>query len=604
MQALSRERLTANAYRILGLPAGASQADIDAAARRMRIWSDPSQIPPTPWDLVWLGPLSRSRNDFEQAVSRLNEPASRVRERVLWFASPEVTAKNLTPRSADAVARAMAASDGAPAGHDSALAGLAAAFFHDPSLRDAGRWGPTLSAVARVADDPNYRRWLLAAEEDGDFEKRATPGEVVAALRDLPASACRFLAEAARGALDRDDLAAYARCVQLIRPAAADPEAGEQSIAGLRDRVEDLLAARCRRLTDDAFRRIRWDRARYSKNLKYNKARCVELAKDLRTQIDPLYDAFVNLADADRVRRVNLAAAQAIRNLGLGWRWSARAPHRGGHAEAGAAPGGGHAAVREAPRRSRRERGGAQEETERRAAGADDHGRGPGDQPRATDRDRRARDVHPRGHHGAATIFAPADRAGPEPVYAAADVPGRPGRTPAPDAPAGVGQPRPPGRDNARQRLHAPAGRSAARREALTRRVDHEQRTIHDAQRTRARLGLRPRERAGQPPGRSVAVVGVAGGRPRRRAAPARHALRKIEDFLRSLGSEAQSMDGQKFDPGLAVRVVDAFDDPALPTGETEIAETLSPMVLWKDRVVKPADVVTRRGTGRKPPGG
>ena len=46
--ALSGESITRNSFRILGLPATASQADVDRAARRLRIWPDPSRIPPTP----------------------------------------------------------------------------------------------------------------------------------------------------------------------------------------------------------------------------------------------------------------------------------------------------------------------------------------------------------------------------------------------------------------------------------------------------------------------------------------------------------------------------------------------------------------------------
>ena len=44
------------------------------------------------------------------------------------------------------------------------------------------------------------------------------------------------------------------------------------------------------------------------------------------------------------------------------------------------------------------------------------------------------------------------------------------------------------------------------------------------------------------------------------------------------------------------MRVIDAVDDPALPAGEAVIAETLSPLVLWRGRVIRSADVVTRRG--------
>ena len=79
-------------------------------------------------------------------------------------------------------------------------------------------------------------------------------------------------------------------------------------------------------------------------------------------------------------------------------------------------------------------------------------------------------------------------------------------------------------------------------------------------------------------------------------AGPARHALRRMDDFLRLCALEVRDMDGRPFDAGLAARVVDAADDPLLPPGSAVIAETVSPLVLWRGDVVKAAEVVTRRG--------
>ena len=56
-------------------------------------------------------------------------------------------------------------------------------------------------------------------------------------------------------------------------------------------------------------------------------------------------------------------------------------------------------------------------------------------------------------------------------------------------------------------------------------------------------------------------------------------------------------MDGLPFDAGMAARVIDTVDDPKLPAGKSFVAETLSPLVLWRGNVVRDADIVTRRGT-------
>ena len=103
-------------------------------------------------------------------------------------------------------------------------------------------------------------------------------------------------------------------------------------------------------------------------------------------------------------------------------------------------------------------------------------------------------------------------------------------------------------------------------------------------------LASRPATRAGEPP---------HGASPGGDAA-ARHALRRIEDFLKLCELEARNLDGHPFDPGLAVRVVDTIDDSRLAEGKAVIDETLSPVVLWRGAVAKPADVVTRKGTGKE----
>lgn len=91
----------------------------------------------------------------------------------------------------------------------------------------------------------------------------------------------------------------------------------------------------------------------------------------------------------------------------------------------------------------------------------------------------------------------------------------------------------------------------------------------------------------------AMSLAGQAGGGP----AAARHAARKLGDFLRDCGVEAAGLDGTPYEAGLAARVIDTVDDPSAPEGQTVIEETLSPVVTWRGQVVREADVVTRRGT-------
>src|SRR5438874_5178689 len=157
MQPLSRQRLTANAYRVLGLRADASQEAIDAAARRLRIWADPAMVPATPGDLPWLGPLSRAKNDVEQAVTRLSDPVSRLQERLLWYVDPETinwhvgleTTGGIISHKIDQFARhANEEADDRPGLlHDAALAQLHAACLSGSDDTNGGRWQRALAAL-------------------------------------------------------------------------------------------------------------------------------------------------------------------------------------------------------------------------------------------------------------------------------------------------------------------------------------------------------------------------------------------------------------------------------------------------------------------------
>src|SRR5437016_3003004 len=139
MEVVTQNRLTRNAYRILGLSGDASQEAIDQAARKMRLWASAQRIPETSWDLPWLGTLQRNKSDIEQAVARLADPPTRLRERLMWFcgAPEEFSTSDLS-----AVQENLRQANGessAKREHNSAVAELAAAMFQ-PQPIHPGSW--------------------------------------------------------------------------------------------------------------------------------------------------------------------------------------------------------------------------------------------------------------------------------------------------------------------------------------------------------------------------------------------------------------------------------------------------------------------------------
>ena len=74
----------------------------------------------------------------------------------------------------------------------------------------------------------------------------------------------------------------------------------------------------------------------------------------------------------------------------------------------------------------------------------------------------------------------------------------------------------------------------------------------------------------------------------------ARHAARRLGRFLDEHGLEVLDVTGRAYEPGLAVEVLDSYRDATLPPGAQLIAETVSPIVLWRGSVVRHGQVVIK----------
>jgi hypothetical protein len=79
------------------------------------------------------------------------------------------------------------------------------------------------------------------------------------------------------------------------------------------------------------------------------------------------------------------------------------------------------------------------------------------------------------------------------------------------------------------------------------------------------------------------------------RAAHARHVARRLGKFLDEHGLSVLDFTGRPHEPGLAVEVLDVLTDASLPRGSELIDETVSPVVLFRGRVVCHGRVIVRR---------
>jgi len=282
MNPLTLTDLTANAFRILGLTAAASQAEIDATARRMRIWPDPAMIPESANDARWLGPILRTRQNIENAVARLTDPLSRLEERFWWFC--------LTPPESDAPPASD--SSGVPAFHDAALVQLYRSLLTDAADENPAAWQALIDRFRALAASDDYLQWLFEVESAGDFEKRASLEEIAEAQQRLPLRLSSAVVGSIGDALAGGDFAAASKAVQLVRP-----DAGSAADA-LLDRMEDDLAGRCNELVEKI------DSAWKTRLVSALRPACNHAIARFGTTVRPLIDELVvSTPDVDRQNR-------------------------------------------------------------------------------------------------------------------------------------------------------------------------------------------------------------------------------------------------------------------------------------------------------------
>jgi hypothetical protein len=311
MQGLTAERMSRNAYRILGLPGTASQAAIEQAVRRMRIWPDAGRIPATAWDVPWVGELVRSKSELEQALSRLAEPGTRVQERLLWFHRANALLNEQTQGTLDDAAEGLGQSDEIAERHDGSLARYRAAMLLDPEIKETERWQAVVQAFSELSNSDDYLDYLLKVECEGDFEKRAEPEEIANAVKNLPKALLEGLAAKAESALDDEKLEQAGSILRLLRT--MDPSVSRQ----LLDRMEDLIDRRCERMGDELRKEIVFeDRARL-----HNDGVCRRVSKEYESSIATLVAGLEQLgaSETHRVQRVKWGCAKFLSMLATGW---------------------------------------------------------------------------------------------------------------------------------------------------------------------------------------------------------------------------------------------------------------------------------------------
>jgi hypothetical protein len=97
--------------------------------------------------------------------------------------------------------------------------------------------------------------------------------------------------------------------------------------------------------------------------------------------------------------------------------------------------------------------------------------------------------------------------------------------------------------------------------------------------------------------------VWLAAQPPDKVASKLRHVARRLQKFLSERELSALDLTGRRYEPGMSVEVIEAFEDEGIGGHESLIDEMVEPVILWRGRVVKFGRVVVRRGGLSSPPG-
>src|SRR5688500_11357195 len=84
-------------------------------------------------------------------------------------------------------------------------------------------------------------------------------------------------------------------------------------------------------------------------------------------------------------------------------------------------------------------------------------------------------------------------------------------------------------------------------------------------------------------------------------ASPARHVARRLARFMAERELSVLDLAGRRYEPGLAVEVVDVVRDAGAAAGMEVVEEMLSPIVLWRGTVVRHGQVIVRKAVNREP---
>lgn len=309
-----------NPYRILGLNGGANQAAIDEAAHGLGEALLQRAPKATPWDIRWLGPLSREEANIDYALRRLEDPSLRLRERLMWFHEGESLLRGLSRTTIDSVVSKWANIDRPSARHDAALLSIIAAFYLDSEIRDEDRWLNAMSLWNDALATGSYWAGIVDIESKGGFATAATMQEITSLKNVAGLAVADIVVATAKDAAMRSDALLIKRALHLLRSAPLSDKVRAGKESELFGELEEAFYALCADLRHKCNDDIRQD----GRSSEANKEVCREALDRLNTELLPKLDFILGLEGQNTPLslRTRERAAFCVHDLAMDHLWA------------------------------------------------------------------------------------------------------------------------------------------------------------------------------------------------------------------------------------------------------------------------------------------
>lgn len=317
------ERFSQNAFRMLGLPGDANQADIQAASAAMRRAIKLGVEKSTPWDFPRLGPLHRTEESIRNALGCLANPQQRIRERFFWFIEKEtcIVLKDFSFSYSGRRCQMPNLSHLPGWGHDSTILEFLTTITVDPQMGNLDRWTSILQLWSDNMSGEAYWQYFKEVELRGGFEPVAGEEEFHAIEIQTERFVEDIIASIARNAMSQNNIILFQRSFDLLQNADIDARVLSEIESDLLGPIEDELDILSQNIENRCSEGVKHDNNAISVD---NKRICEAAVARFRKELEPRFNQLMDLCGKDSFvgKRIAETVATCLYHLAVEYTWA------------------------------------------------------------------------------------------------------------------------------------------------------------------------------------------------------------------------------------------------------------------------------------------